>query len=137
MPAVLLETGEEQLSRTLESGQLGADLQGREVVKIEDDLSSLWQIPGSVLGASSASSCWKLLCLSLACAGVLEAKLWEAAGSELERLWMRLLEVHQTGVGVFQLFAASHSKVTCEGQRMGSEAPQSFSAKPFLSSPLP
>lgn len=139
MQAALLETREQQLSRALESGQLGADLQGRELLKIENDLRSLrshprgkslavCSVPVQHPAAGSSSACLQLV------QGILQAKLWEAAGSELERLWMRLLEAHQTGAGVIQLFAASHSKVTCEGQRIGSEAPQSSSPK---SSPLP
>lgn len=36
---------------------------------------------------------------------VLEAKLWEGSRGGLERLWVRPLEVHLTGVGAFQLFA--------------------------------
>lgn len=46
MQAALLKTREQQqLSGALESGQLGADLQGRELLKIENDLRSLCSHP--------------------------------------------------------------------------------------------
>lgn len=112
MLTALLETREQQLSRAWGSAQLGADLQGCEVVEREEDLRSLSSHPCSK--SQICARCWfsiQLLeaPLPLLVQGVLEAKLWEDAGNGLERLWRRLLEEHQAGVGAFQLFAASHS----------------------------
>lgn len=91
MLAALLETQEQQLSRALGSAQLGADLQGCELLEREEDLRSLSSHPCSKsLDLCSVLFSIQLLeaLLPLACAGGTGGKAvgrcWEWIGEALE-----------------------------------------------------